>query len=205
MLLPRVAVLLLASFASPALAEAAKPETPIEKEEESAAKKSGLSRYDLGIWTLVVFGALLVLLTKFAWKPIMAGLEKRENTIADKHRAAENARAEAEKLLAEIRAQRAKAAEEIAALLAEARRDADVFREAEKARTAGDIQADRDRLKREIEVARDQALAEIWEKTVQLSTLVSTKAIGRAISADDHRRLIDESLNDLQQRISARA
>ncbi len=174
----------------------------VKKEEHKAEHTSGLSRYDLGLWTLIVFGALLFLLSKYAWGPIMKGLEKREGTIASHHADAEKARAEAEKLLMEIKSQRAKASEEMATIIAEARRDADAFRESEKVRTAGDIQAERDRLKREIETARDQALSEIWEKTVQLAALVSSKAIGRVVSEDDHRRLIDESLAELHQRIT---
>jgi F-type H+-transporting ATPase subunit b len=191
-------------------AEMARSAEPTEEQEAKILKHeahgaehtSGLTRYDLGLWTLVVFGLLFWLLSKYAWGPIMKGLEKRENTIASHHADAEKARAEAEKLLMEIKAQRAKASEEMAAIIAEARREADAFREAEKVRTAGDIQADRDRLKREIETARDQALSEIWDKTVQLAALVSSKAIGRVVSEDDHRRLIDESLAELDQRIA---
>ena len=132
----------------------------------------------------------------------MDGLQKREDTILSFREEAEKARVESEKLLAEIKAQRAKANEEIVAIVAQARKDADAYREAEKGRTAADIQAERDRLKREIETARDQALAEIWEKTVELATLVSKKAIGKTVTADDHRRLIDESLAELGQRIA---
>ncbi|MCE9532906.1 MAG: ATP synthase F0 subunit B [Planctomycetes bacterium] len=188
---------------------------PKEGEKKSAEKKDaahgekdktafmGIKRYDLAIYTLIVFGLLFVILGKYAWKPIIDGLEKRENVIFLARADAEKAREEAEKLLAEVKAQRAKANEEITAVLAEARRDADVYREAEKARAAADIQAERDRLKREIETARDQALKEIWDKTVQLSTLVSSKAIGRIVSSEDHRRLVDESLTELQQLIKA--
>ena len=57
-------------------------------------------------------------------------------------------------------------------------------------------------MKREIEAARDQALKEIWDKTVQLAALVSTKAIGRVVTEDDHRRLIDESLKELNERLT---
>jgi F-type H+-transporting ATPase subunit b len=174
----------------------------LHKEEKKAGEMAGLTRYDLGIWTLVVFGLLVFVLGKYAWGPIMNGLQKREDTIASHHSDAEKARAEAEKLLMEVKAQRAKASEEMAAIIAQARRDADAFRESEKTRTAGDIQGERDRLKREIETARDQALSEIWEKTVQLAALVSSKAIGRVVSADDHRRLIDDSLAELNQRIT---
>jgi len=200
---------LMLGLAAPALGDSTAPKAGetaedklIKKEELDAGKTSGLTRYDLGIWTLVVFGLLFLLLSKTAWKPIMTGLQKREDTIAGFRNDAETARVEAEKLLAEVKVQRAKANEDVAALLAEARRDADVYREAEKTRTATDIQAERDRLKREIEAARDQALSEIWNKTVELATLVSSKAIGRSVTSDDHRRLIDESLTELNSRIA---
>jgi F-type H+-transporting ATPase subunit b len=174
------------------------------KEEKDKTGFMGLKRYDLGIATLIVFGLLFVILGKFAWKPIMAGLEKREELITAARTNAEKAREDAEKLLLEVKAQRARGNEEVVALLAEARRDADNFREAERARASADIQADRERLKREIDTARDQALKELWEKTVQLAALVSSKALGRVVSPDDHRRLVDDALVELQQEINLR-
>ena len=36
---------------------------------------------DLGLWTVVVFVLLLFILRKFAWKPMLEGLQKREENI----------------------------------------------------------------------------------------------------------------------------
>jgi F-type H+-transporting ATPase subunit b len=182
-------------------ADAGTAEKGHDEHKPEAGKTSGLTRYDLGLWTLIVFGLLFFLLSKVAWKPIMQGLQKREETIASHHTAAESARGEAQKLLDEVRAQKARAGEEIAAMLAQARREADAFREVEKARTAADVQAERERLKREIDTARDQALQDIWARTVELAALVSSKAVRRELSADDHRRLIDEALVELKQTV----
>ena len=38
---------------------------------------------DLALWTLIIFLGLLAVLTKFAWKPILEGLNARESGIAD--------------------------------------------------------------------------------------------------------------------------
>jgi F-type H+-transporting ATPase subunit b len=157
----------------------------------------GIKRHDLAIYTLIVFIGLFLVLGKFAWKPIMDGLQKREDFIVQARTDAETARSEAQKLLDDVKAQRAKANDEIAAILAQARKDSDAYRESEKARTAAELQAERERLRREIETARDQALQEIWAKTVGLATLVSSKALGRAVSDDDHSRLIEESLAEI--------
>lgn len=48
----------------------------------AAITKPEQFRSDLAIWTFVVFILLLAILWKFAWGPIVAGLEKREESIA---------------------------------------------------------------------------------------------------------------------------
>ena len=68
-----VAALLL--FADPAMAA----EAP--KEGEDKLGFLGLKRYDLGIYTLIVFGLLLFILSKYAWPHISEGLKKREAAI----------------------------------------------------------------------------------------------------------------------------
>ena len=60
---------------------------------------------DLAIWTLLVFVVLLAVLWKFAWGPIVAGLEKREQAIADNIAAAKRQHEEAKRLVAEYEAQ----------------------------------------------------------------------------------------------------
>jgi F-type H+-transporting ATPase subunit b len=196
------AIVAMCGFAAPALAtDEEKDHGGAKQEEKDQTKFMGIKSYDLGIYTLIVFGGLFLILGKYAWKPVMDGLQKREDAILQARTDAETARGEAQKLLDEIKAQRGKSNDEVVAIIAQARKDADAFRDSEKARTAADIQAERERLKREIETARDQALKEIWMKTVDLATMVSTKAIRRELSVEDHRRLIDEALVELKQNV----
>jgi F-type H+-transporting ATPase subunit b len=170
------------------------------------AESFGLKRYDLAIYTLIVFVLLLVILGKFAWGPMMAGLEAREAGLRKTHEDAEAARAESQRNLAEVQARLAKAAEEVRAMLDEARRDAQVVKDQMKADAAGEIQAERERIRREIEMARDQALQEIYQQAVQLAALVSTKAVKRELTPADHSRLLDEALADLRTNLgTARA
>lgn len=60
----------------------------------------------LSIWTFIIFGALLMLLAKLGWRPMLEGLKNRESAIADSLTKAELARSEAEKLIAETERQR---------------------------------------------------------------------------------------------------
>ena len=54
---------------------------------------------DLGLFTLIVFGGLLAVLTTFAWKPIMEALDAREKSVADNIEAAAKAKEEADSKL----------------------------------------------------------------------------------------------------------
>jgi F-type H+-transporting ATPase subunit b len=167
-----------------------------------AVPKGGLSflqleRYDLGIYTLVVFGLLLFILNKFAWPQINEGLKKREASIAGAKDEAQKALKDAEAMRATLRDDMAKAQDQVRAMLEEARRDADALRQKEKEAGVKDAQAERERAKREIESATDAALKQISQQAIDLAALMSAKAMGRNITADDHRRLLDESLAEL--------
>ena len=60
-------------------------------------------KYDLAIWTLVVFFLLMAVLGKFAWGPIAAGLEKREHSIEHMIADAKRNQDEAEGAVGELR------------------------------------------------------------------------------------------------------
>lgn len=161
-----------------------------------------LHRYDLGIFTLIVFGLLCVILYFFAWPKISAGLAKREADIAAAKDEAIKAKQDAEALRDELKAEFAAAQDKIRAMMDEARRDADALKASEKAVGVKEAEAERERAKREIETAKEQALQEIQQTAVQLASLMSTKAIGRSLGDDDHRRLVAESLSELKNTVT---
>ena len=80
---------------------------------------------DLALWSFAVFMLLLALLGKFAWKPIMDGLQTREDGIAHQIAETKAANAEAKRMLATYERRLAEASEEVRSMLEEARRDAD--------------------------------------------------------------------------------
>ena len=73
------------------------------------------------IWTVITFMALLFVLKKLAWKPILNSLNERENFIKDSIEKAENARKETQKLLEENNQNLAKAEEESQKIIAQGR------------------------------------------------------------------------------------
>jgi F-type H+-transporting ATPase subunit b len=161
-------------------------------------------RWDLGLWTIVVFGLLLWILSKLAWKPMLEGLQKREETIRGHLEEARRAGEDAKKLRSQLQQEMDRAQDKVRQLIEEGRRNAESAKEEILAKTRSEIQSERDRLHRELNVARDQALHEIWAKTAELATLISAKAIRRQLNADDHRRLVDEAIGEIRSASEAR-
>jgi F-type H+-transporting ATPase subunit b len=153
---------------------------------------------DLALWSFAVFLLLLFLLTKFAWKPIMEGLDKRERGIAESIAATQRANEEAKRMLASYERRLSEAADEVRGMLEEARRDADATRQAivaEARQAADDEQA---RAKREIGLARDEALSQIATRAGELAVGVAGKFLRDRLSSEDQSRLIRDSVAAIQ-------
>jgi F-type H+-transporting ATPase subunit b len=167
------------------------------KGEEHPHETPGMLSSDLGVWTFLVFLAVFAILYWKAWPLILEGLQKREHTIQNALDEAKKAQGEAEKLRAQLNQEMSRAQDKVREIIDEGRKHATQMQDEMLNKARADIQADRDRLRRELDTARDQALSEIWTKATDLASLMSAKAIGRQISMDDHRRLFDESLEEL--------
>src|SRR4029077_11371384 len=83
----------------------------------------------LFIWTIITFLVLLGLLAKFAWKPLLAALDERQQSIRKALDDARKAKQELEGLHAESAKLLAQARSEAAEIVSRSRSDADRFRE----------------------------------------------------------------------------
>jgi F-type H+-transporting ATPase subunit b len=175
----------------------------LKKEVPSLSKIASLGA-DLGIWTIVIFGGLFLILRWKAWPMMLEGLNRREQGIRSAIDEAHKAREETARLRDEVVQERLKAQEEARATVDQARRDALKQAEEVKNKAIADIRAERDRMRRDLELARDAALQELWAQTAKLATLVSSRAIGRELNADDHRKLADEAIADIRRAGSER-
>ncbi|MBV9464296.1 MAG: F0F1 ATP synthase subunit B [Verrucomicrobiae bacterium] len=154
-------------------------------------------RADTALWSIVVFVGLLFILRGKAWGPILEGLKKREETIRGSLEEAKRTRDEMATLQAKFQKELADAHQQIPKLMEQARKDAEQLAAEMRAKAAAEIQTERDRLRRELDIAKDQAIKELWEQSAQLATLISAKAIGRSLTEDDHRRLLDEAMKEM--------
>ena len=154
-------------------------------------------RVDLTFWTIVVFGVLLLVLRKFAWGPILEGLQKREQAIQNAIDEAHQARAEAQRLKDQLQGELDRAHEKVRDILEQGRRDTQQATDAMISRARAEIQTERERLRREIDLARDSALQELWSQTARLASLISAKVIRRHLTPEDHQGLVQEAIAEL--------
>lgn len=152
----------------------------------------------LSIFTLVIFVILLAILGKFAWGPILSGLQKREEHIRNTIEEAQNARQEAEKSLAEYKEQLAQARQEAQAIIEKGRTDAARLAEDLRVKAQAEAQSLRDRAQQDIGSAKNQALNEIYDQVAVLATEIAGKIIQKSLNPEDHRQLLDESLRGIE-------
>jgi len=157
---------------------------------------------DLAVWSFAVFLALLALLTKFAWKPIMGGLQKREDGIARQIAETKASNEEAKRMLSSYERRLAEASEEVRGMLDEARRDADATRQSIVAEARKAAEDERARATHEIQLAKDDALSQIAEKAGHLAVEVAGKFLREKLGPDDQSRLVRESVASLSSRPS---
>lgn len=151
-----------------------------------------------GIVTIVIFVILVAVLGKYAWAPILKGLRAREEKIRKEIAEAEAARAKAEATLREYNQQLATAEQKVRDMLNKAAADGETIAAQIRTHAQQEAEVTRERAVKDIEAAREQALAEIYAQTADLATLVAEKILRRNLNADDQRALVNESLREIE-------
>ena len=149
------------------------------------------------LWTLVIFGLVVFVLGKFAWKPVLKGLADRESFIRVSLEQAKQERDEAEAKHREYAEKLLNARHEAVALVEEARRDADAVKRQIEEDARAEALAAIERAKREIAIATDTAVKDLYSLAARLSTQVASKVLEREINPQDHERLIRDSIAGL--------
>ena len=151
----------------------------------------------LMIWTLICFAIVFFVLKRYAFARIQQVIDERRQRIRDSLQAAESARDEARKLLEEHRGLIGQAKSEADEILSEARRIADSQRERVREETEADRQRRLEETRRQIEAETQRALGQIRAEVAELTLAATAKVTGKVLDDEDHRRLIDDAIADL--------
>jgi F-type H+-transporting ATPase subunit b len=151
----------------------------------------------LMIWTLLVFGVTMFLLSRFAFPAISAALDRRQKAIEDSIDTAERTREEADKLLSEYRERLREAREQADEIVARARQAAEVHEGEAKEQSKELIAEAQKRAEREIEGASRRALEDIRREVADLTILATEKVTRKVLDDADQRRLVEQALAEL--------
>ena len=151
----------------------------------------------LMIWTLLLFGFTMWVLSRVALPRIGEALERRANAIRDSIDAAEAQRREADELLSEYRERLKEAREQAEDIVARARKAA----EAATAEAVSEGKEKREELvaaaRRDIEIETRRSLERIRKEVADLTVLATEKVTRKTLDSEDHKRLIDEALAEV--------
>jgi F-type H+-transporting ATPase subunit b len=151
----------------------------------------------LMIWTLIAFGTTLYLLNKLAFPRIAEALDRRRRAIEESIASAERSRAEADELLEEYRARLREAREQAEDIVVRARKAGEAVGDQAKA----DATKQREELmaaaRRDIETETRRALEEIRKEVADLTVTATEKVTRKSLTPEDHRRLIDDALSEV--------
>jgi F-type H+-transporting ATPase subunit b len=168
---------------------------------QGGGEEGGGGLYDintgLSLWTLFVFAILVVLLGKFAWRPILEAVEAREKGIRSALDEAAQRNAEAAKLLDEHRAQIADARRQAGELIAEGRAAGEGVRKSIEEKARVEAQAIIDRARTEIEREKDAAIAELRKESVDLALAAASKLMQQHLDQPKDRALVERYLADM--------
>lgn len=150
-------------------------------------------------WTVLTFVLLLLILKKFAWKPILKMLEDRENKIKVALYQAEQDQKEAAKYLEEQKALLEKAKRDSIQIINDSKKSADASRKEliDHARA----EADRllERAKQEIDLSKDAAIQDVKQYATEIAILAAQKVVGETLSSEQHVKLAYKYVKEFVQ------
>jgi F-type H+-transporting ATPase subunit b len=164
-----------------------------------ASSGSFLITPDVGlmVWTLVLFGLSMYVLRRWAFPRIAEALDKRQRAIEDSIDSAERIRAEADHVLEEYRERLRESRQQAQEIIDRARQAA----EAHERNAETNAKERRERLmeqtRRDIESETRRAIDQIRREVADLTVIATERVTRKTLTEDDQRRLVEETLNEL--------
>jgi len=168
----------------------------VKKEEEggSLLVTPGLG---LMLWTLIAFGVTYYVLSKLAFPKIAEALDKRRKAIDESIDSALKTKAEADQLLEEYRARLKEAREQADDIVARSRKAADSHQDEAKSAAKQYREELMQSTRKDIENETRRALEEIRKEVAGLTLIATEKVTRKSLDDEDHRRLIEEALSEV--------
>ena len=133
-------------------------------------------------WMIIIFGIVLFILRKFAWKPILNALKDREESIANALNSAEEAKKQVAGLKAENENIIAEARREKGLILQEAKEIKDKIIAEAKEKAIMETQKAVEIARIQIQNEKNNAINDIKKQVAELSVMIAEKLIKKELS-----------------------
>ncbi len=151
----------------------------------------------LMVWTIIAFAFTFFLLRRFAFGPIQGIIDQRRDRIREALDEADKARHEARQLRELTTKEREEAKADREQILEESRRQAQALFQQAREKADDDLRERLEKNQEELEAENRRIQAQIRRDVVELTLLAAEKVTGKTLDADDQRRLIDETIEEL--------
>lgn len=170
--------------------------------EDGPAEKSSPYYGDLGqaFMILAVFAGLMFILGKYAWKPIIGQLQRREKEIGEKLQDTERRNRESKELEAHYHARLDRADAEAKQLLAKSLEEAAKAREELLAAARDEGSHTIEAAKDEIELFKQAAIEELQQATAKMAVSIAREIIQDQLSPAKQEELVEQSLRRIRAR-----
>lgn len=153
----------------------------------------------LFLWSLATFAGLMLLLARFAFRPLREMLQKRENTIREALEASQKARDEARKFLEMQQAEMATAREQARATMDEGQRMVADLRRETDAKAREQTEQLLQEARTEIERETRKSLDELKGTVASLSIRITRQMIRENLDEKRHEELADQFIERLKK------
>jgi F-type H+-transporting ATPase subunit b len=168
---------------------------------QEAEEDSGNALIDvvpgLMIWTIVTFAIVFFVLRRVAFGRIQGLIDQRRDRIREALDEADKARDEARKLREDVKEEREEAKAERERILDDTRRQAQRQFQQAREQAEQDLKERLDKNREEIEAENVKLREQIRRDVVELTLVASEKVTGKVLDQDDQRRLIDETIEEV--------
>jgi F-type H+-transporting ATPase subunit b len=152
----------------------------------------------LYIWTILTFLVLAGLLARFAWRPLLDALDRRQESIRKSLDDARQAKEELEQLRRDSSRILSEARTEADAIISRTRADATRAGEEMKVKARAEAENIVRNAERQIELETGRAVQRIRTEAVDLSIAIASKLLRRNLTKEDNERLIVETIKEIE-------
>jgi F-type H+-transporting ATPase subunit b len=150
-------------------------------------------------WMIIIFGIVLYILRKFAWKPILNALKDREESIANALNLAEEAKREVANLKADNDKIIAEARQEKNVILKEAKEMKDKIIVEAKEKTIQETTRSIELAQRQIQSEKDAAINDLKKQVAELSVMIAEKVLKKELtSKSEQEKMVDGLVDDIK-------